>query len=331
MKTCIINKRSLQQHDSNKTASDKAGAIHSEECGTVSTDADESISLEDAMKGAFLSSEKVQRILDLLTLKKNVVLQGAPGVGKSFISKKLAYALIGSKDSNRIEMVQFHQSYTYEDFIQGFRPGDNGFDLKNGLFYQFCKRAEHEPDKPYVFIIDEINRGNLSKIFGELMLLIESDKRGPEWKIPLTYSRDISEQFFVPENVHIIGLMNTADRSLSLVDYALRRRFAFVTLEPEFESEAFARTLGAEGASEGMISKLVARMTALNERIAADVANLGPGFCIGHSFFCSPPINNLYDDAWFEQVVRFEIEPLLHEYWFDDPNTVNQLVSELLA
>lgn len=290
------------------------------------------LSVDEAMDGVFVPAEKIKQILDLLSVKKNVVLQGAPGVGKTFVSKRLAYALMGCKDPNRVEMVQFHQSYAYEDFVQGYRPGENeGFELKNGLFYQFCQRAAGDSSRPYIFIIDEINRGNLSKIFGELMMLIEADKRGPEWKVPLTYSKDLGQQFYVPENVHIIGLMNTADRSLSLVDYALRRRFAFVTLEPGFTSEQFSRFLKNAGAGEGMVSKVLSKLTSLNERIAADTANLGRGFCIGHSFFCSSPGNDIYDDAWFEQVIRFEIEPLLQEYWFDDPKTVEQLMGELLA
>jgi len=297
----------------------------------IDTGVSQIMSFDEAIKGLFLPRSKIENILDLLQEKKNIVLQGPPGVGKTYISKRLAYALLGENDKNRVELVQFHQSYSYEDFIQGYRPGDSGFDLKNGVFHQFCSKAQSQPDKPYVFIIDEINRGNLSKIFGELMMLIESDKRGPEWALPLTYCRDISEKFYVPENVHIIGLMNTADRSLSLVDYALRRRFAFIDLQPEFKSESFTRYLADGGASEGMISTVISKLGSLNEQIASDTANLGPGFMVGHSFFCTPPNNGLYDGQWFEKVVRYEIAPLLSEYWFDDPGMVENLVSELLA
>ena len=209
------------------------------------------------MKGLFLAEAQFDEMLAALKEKKNVVLQGAPGVGKTYVARRLAYALIESNDPQRIEMIQFHQSYSYEDFIQGFRPTPKGhFDLKYGIFHQFCRRAQREEaqGKPYVFIIDEINRGNLSKIFGELMMLIEPDKRGKEHAIPLAYSQDADEKFYIPENLHLIGMMNTADRSLAMVDYALRRRFRFITLRPEFSSEAFrefpGRRRGEAGAGE---------------------------------------------------------------------------------
>ncbi len=201
-----------------------------------------------AMRGLFLAESQFDEMLDTLREKKNVVLQGAPGVGKTYVARRLAYALIGSNDPQKIEMIQFHQSYCYEDFIQGYRPTPKGqFNLKHGVFHQFCRRAQRDESHsiPYVFIIDEINRGNLSKIFGELMMLIEPDKRGMEYAIPLTYSEDADERFYIPENLHLIGMMNTADRSLAMVDYALRRRFRFIMLQPEFSSEAFRRFLGA--------------------------------------------------------------------------------------
>jgi 5-methylcytosine-specific restriction protein B len=188
--------------------------------------------LAEALAELFIDEDKLEEILSLLRLKKNLILQGPPGTGKTFVSKRLAYALIGEKAPERVGMVQFHQSYSYEDFIQGYRPSGTGFRLKNGIFYEFCEKAKSDPGDDYVFIIDEINRGNLSKVFGELMLLIEADKRGPEWGIPLTYSDDVNEAFYIPENLYLIGLMNTADRSLAMVDYALRRRFAFADLEP---------------------------------------------------------------------------------------------------
>lgn len=298
---------------------------------TNAQDEQKSITLEEAMEGVFIPKDKIENILDLLKVKKNIVLQGPPGVGKTFISKRLAYALVEVKDRKRVELIQFHQSYAYEDFVQGYRPSDAGFDLKNGIFHQFCTRAAEDPDRPYVFIIDEINRGNLSKIFGELMMLIEADKRGPAWSVPLTYSKDLEETFYVPENLYVIGLMNTADRSLALVDYALRRRFAFINLEPEFESEGFAQFMQDAGVSDAMVAKIISRIAALNERISSDVANLGPGFNIGHSFFCSPAAGGVYDDLWYEQIIQYEIKPLLYEYWFDDPETADTLIKELLA
>jgi AAA domain (dynein-related subfamily)/Mrr N-terminal domain len=286
-----------------------------------------------AMNGLFLGETQFDEMLDALKEKKNVVLQGAPGVGKTFVAKRLAYALNESNDQRQVEMIQFHQSYSYEDFIQGFRPTPNGhFELKFGIFYQFCRRAQRDEaaKKPYVFIIDEINRGNLSKIFGELMMLIEPDKRGKKHAIPLAYSQNGGERFYIPENLHLIGMMNTADRSLAMVDYALRRRFRFITLRPEFSSPAFGKFLGDTGASPELANKIVSRMNALNEVIAADTKNLGPGYQIGHSYFC--PRNGMKpSEDWYRRVIESEIVPLIQEYWFDNEHKVKEQRSALLA
>jgi AAA domain (dynein-related subfamily)/EVE domain len=290
----------------------------------------EPYTLNDVLQEVFIKQDQVEGILDRLVAKKNVILQGPPGTGKTFFAKRLAHLLFGEKDASRIEMVQFHQSYSYEDFIQGYRPDGTGFTLKNGVFYNFCRKAKNDPEAPYVFIIDEINRGNLSKVFGELMMLIEHDKRGPEWGIPLTYSNELGDKFYVPENVHIIGLMNTADRSLAMVDYALRRRFAFFNIEPGFNTKSFRDHLLTQGANKDLVNTIVEKMSKLNEEIADDSVNLGTGFCIGHSFFCNFPVNKSPDDTWYEQVVRREIEPLLREYWFDDPQKADSLVKNIL-
>ena len=286
-----------------------------------------------AMTGLFLAEVQFDEMLAALKEKKNVVLQGAPGVGKTYVAKRLAYALIGSNDPQRVEMIQFHQSYSYEDFIQGFRPTPKGhFDLKYGIFHQFCRRAQRDAaqGKPYIFIIDEINRGNLSKIFGELMMLIEPDKRGKEHAIPLAYCQDADDKFYIPENLHLIGMMNTADRSLAMVDYALRRRFRFITLRPEFSSPAFRGFLTDIGVKLELATKIVARMNALNEVIAADIKNLGPGYQIGHSYFC--PQNGITpDDDWYKRVIESEIVPLIQEYWFDNEQKVKEQRSALLA
>ncbi len=286
----------------------------------------ESYDKQKAMKGLFLAEAQFDEMLAALKEMKNTVLQGAPGVGKTYVAKRLAYALIGSNDPQRIEMIQFHQSYSYEDFIQGFRPTPKGhFALKYGIFHQFCRRAQREEaqGRPYVFIIDEINRGNLSKIFGELMMLIEPDKRGKEHAIPLAYSQYADEKFHIPENLHLIGMMNTADRSLAMVDYALRRRFRFITLRPEFSSEAFQAFLSDYGAKPELVKKIIARMNALNEVIAADTRNLGPGYQIGHSYFC--PRNDIKpDDDWYRRVIEAEIMPLIQEYWFDNEQKVKE-------
>ncbi len=286
-------------------------------------------SIDDALTDLFMPRDTFERILDALERKKNVILEGPPGVGKSFVARRVAWTLIGSKDPSRVLMIQFHQSYSYEDFVQGWRPAaGGGFELRNGVFHQFCKRAEVDPKRRYVFIIDEINRGNLSRIFGELMLLVESDKRGPEWSVPLTYARTVQDQFSVPANIFLLGLMNTADRSLALVDYALRRRFGFVRLEPCFDQDSF--TAQFEGLAEAeLIGRIVARMTAVNERIREDRRNLGRGFEIGHSFFV-PAGDEDVDFGWYERVIRTEIEPLLREYWFDKQEEVDRVVSELL-
>ena len=288
-------------------------------------------SLEEAMDGLFMEDHRVRQILQNLRTKKNIILQGPPGVGKTFVSKRLAYALMEAKDSARIGMVQFHQSYSYEDFIQGYRPTGAGFQLRDGVFYRFCKKAQQDPDNDYVFIIDEINRGNLSRIFGELMMLIEHDKRGPEWAMPLTYMDETDDHFYVPVNLHMIGMMNTADRSLAMVDYALRRRFSFINLEPAFNSPKFTQYMEKQGADTTIISHIVSRLSALNTRIAADKTNLGPGFCIGHSFFCTKPMNNIFDEDWYTRIILSEIKPLILEYWFDDQDTAETIVADLLA
>jgi 5-methylcytosine-specific restriction protein B len=221
-------------------------------------------------------------------------------------------------------MIQFHQSYSYEDFIQGYRPNELGkFDLKNGIFYSFCQRAQNNPGQPYFFIIDEINRGNLGKIFGELMLLMEHDKRGPEYAIPLTYAKTPDMTFYIPANLHLVGTMNTADRSLAMVDYALRRRFSFINMEPQFEN--MYEYLVSKGASTSMAEKIRKKMTDLNDTISRD---LGKGFAIGHSYFCGTAAR--YDENWYQSIVENEIHPLLNEYWFDDETKVNTEVEKLL-
>ena len=286
-------------------------------------------SIATAMEELFISEEKFRTILSSWQTKKNIILQGPPGVGKTYIAKRLAYSLMGYKDPSRLGMVQFHQSYAYEDFIQGYRPTGEGFALKNGLFYDFCKRAKKDQETPYVFIIDEINRGNLSKIFGELMMLIESDKRGSEWSVPLTYSETSEQQFYVPQNLYLMGLMNTADRSLSMVDYALRRRFAFINLKPQFNSNKFLDFLMVKGVSEKLASLIINRMTELNDEISADDINLGSGFTIGHSFFCPEAIKP--NEHWYRSVIHNEVFPLLKEYWFDSLERASKWKDRLLA
>ncbi|MDR7870718.1 MAG: AAA family ATPase [Tissierellaceae bacterium] len=275
---------------------------------------------DDFLSEVFISEETYETIRSLLSRKKNIILQGPPGVGKTFAAKRLAYSIMGEKNESRVKMIQFHQSYSYEDFIMGYRPNGTGFELKEGPFYQFCKIASENLDEDYFFIIDEINRGNMSKVFGELMMLIESDKRGEE--IVLTYS---DEPFSVPENLYIIGMMNTADRSLAIIDYALRRRFCFINLEPAFETEAFRKHLLKQSASDELINKINKRIGSINLEIEKDV-NLGKGFRIGHSYFC----NYVDLDKWYEEIIRYEIQPLIKEYWFDEEEKATNYFEELL-
>ncbi|PHR92599.1 MAG: hypothetical protein COA69_07115 [Robiginitomaculum sp.] len=289
----------------------------------------ENYDIEDALKDLFLNRDTLEEYLEIWHSKTNMILQGAPGVGKSFTAQRLAYALLGAKDPKKIQMVQFHQSYSYEDFVQGYRPnGAQGFVLENGIFYTFCETARDDPQGKYVLIIDEINRGNLSKIFGELMLLIEPDKRDPSWATRLTYAGSGTPHFYVPPNLYILGMMNTADRSLSLVDYALRRRFAFANLKPLFHSPKFKAHLSGKGVADEVIQRISMRMGVLNQDIAGDRNNLGPGFQIGHSFFT--PTSTVHNsEVWYERVIKTEIAPLLQEYWFDDPDKVEQHLSQL--
>jgi MoxR-like ATPase len=287
--------------------------------------------VEQATEELFMEEDAFRRALAIWRQKKNLILQGAPGVGKSFVARRLAYALMGYRDPSRVRTVQFHQSYSYEDFVQGYRLSAEGLTLQQGVFLEFCDKALADPNEIYVFTIDEINRGNLSKILGELMLLIEPDKRSPEWATKLAYAPAAEERFYVPPNVYLLGMMNTADRSLSFVDYALRRRFAFVTLKPEYASTKFREYMLSKGISSDLFDRIVERMSALNTDIAADQTNLGPGFCIGHSFFSTSAADELFDDEWYQRVIQTEIVPLLEEYWFDNPSRANEWRDRLIA
>lgn len=278
---------------------------------------------EDFLREVFMTEEAYEDIKAILTRKKNIILAGAPGVGKTFAAKRLAYSLMGEKDGTRIASVQFHQSYSYEDFIMGFRPTETGFMLKTGAFYDLCERARADQDHDYFFLIDEINRGNLSKIFGELLVLLEADKRGPEHAVRLLY-RD--EAFYVPKNLFVIGLMNTADRSLALMDYALRRRFAFIDMAPAFDSAQFRAYQASLGSAR--FDAVIDAVRALNAKIAED-ENLGEGFSIGHSYFCG--IEPGKADAELPGILKYEILPLLAEYWFDEKDTCREQADKLKA
>lgn len=267
------------------------------------------------LKDVYMDDARYEQLRAILMHKKNVILQGAPGVGKTFCARRLAWSIMEEKDDSRIEFVQFHQNYSYEDFVMGYRPEGDTFELKYGIFYRFCQKAANQPDRPFFFIIDEINRGNMSKIFGELLMLIEADYRGT--KATLAYN---GLQFSVPENLYIIGMMNTADRSLAMIDYALRRRFSFFDMEPGFDTKGFSEY--REGLGSETIDELVGKVKDLNAEIARD-KSLGRGFCIGHSYFCGRKATDDADE-WGKQVVDFDILPMLREYWFDDEAKVTR-------
>lgn len=284
---------------------------------TTSENSNEPYSEEKFLDDVYISKNDYNTLKYLLKTKKNIILQGAPGTGKTFAAKKLAYSIIRSKNDERVKLIQFHQSYSYEDFIMGYRPTENCFKLETGVFYDFCEKAKNDPNNDYFFIIDEINRGNLSRIFGELFMLIESDKRGEAYKVNLVY--DKNKEFFVPQNVYIIGLMNTADRSLAFLDYALRRRFAFFDMTPGFDNDNFKEYL--EDFKNENFNKLIDNIKKLNEEIKND-ESLGIGFQIGHSFFCNLDKDKINESL--KRIVTYEILPLLKEYWFDETDKIKK-------
>ncbi len=280
----------------------------------VSTDAAiDAYTKSDFLDEVYMTEKRYENLVAVLRNKKNIILQGAPGVGKTFAARRLAWSMMGEKDDNRIEFVQFHQNYSYEDFMMGYKPVEDGFELKYGIFYRFCQKAANQPDKEFFFIIDEINRGNMSKIFGELLMLIEKDYRGT--KATLAYN---GLSFSVPRNLYIIGMMNTADRSLAMIDYALRRRFSFFEVEPGFDSEGFIHY--QNGLNNETLNELISKVKDLNHEIALD-KSLGKGFCIGHSYFCG---RDICTDEWMHSIVDYDILPMLSEYWFDDPNKLQR-------
>jgi len=279
----------------------------------VAEDSIDTYTKDDFLNEVYMTEKRYERLVAVLRNKKNIILQGAPGVGKTFAARRLAWSMMGEKDDSRIEFVQFHQNYSYEDFMMGYKPSENGFELKYGIFYRFCQKAANQPDQEFFFIIDEINRGNMSKIFGELLMLIEKDYRGT--KATLAYN---GLSFSVPKNLYIIGMMNTADRSLAMIDYALRRRFSFFEVEPGFDSEGF--THYQNSLNNETLNELISKVKDLNREISLD-KSLGKGFCIGHSYFCG---RDVCTEEWLHSVVDYDILPMLSEYWFDDANKLQR-------
>lgn len=283
--------------------------------------------MKDALADLFMDQSEVERLLRLIRRKKNLVLQGPPGVGKTFFARRLAYLIMGESASTRVSLVQFHQAYTYEHLVAGFTPdGHGGFVLKHGPLFLLAAAAQGDPDNDYVLLVDEINRGNLSKILGEAMMLLESDKRDPSWGLRLSYGSD--QTFYLPKNLYVIGTMNTADRSLAMVDYALRRRFAFATLEPGLEHERFAAHLSELPPS--LLTDLRRRVAAVNKLILDDPM-LGRGFLLGHSPFCGGPPAGEEPERWLRDVCEYELLPLLEEYWFDAPERLDTARRALLG
>lgn len=269
----------------------------------------------------FVPRADLDRALDEWLEKKNLILQGPPGVGKTFVGDRFARALVGARGADRITRVQFHASYSYEEFVRGFRPTSAGvFELVDGPFLDACKAANASPNARHVLLIDEINRANVTKVFGELLSLIERDKRSARFELRLAHARAPSERFFVPPNLFLLGLMNTADRNLALVDFALRRRFAFMEIPPVFDAR-FVEHLAARGVHRGVAEEIGRSMTELNARVVAD-ATLGRGYAIGHSYF-EPPRDSLGGDeaksrAWLERLAKLNLAPLFEEYWVED-------------
>ena len=274
----------------------------------------------------YVTADELATMKRLLEHKRNLILQGAPGTGKTFCAKRLAWVMMGERDKSRIEFVQFHQNTTYDDLMVGYRPADGGgYEPVEGTFLRFCDRAAKDPDHKWFFIIDEINRANISKVFGEMLMLIEKDHRGESVRLPV-----LQRAASVPDNVYIIGMMNTADRGLALIDYALRRRFAFFEMKPAFTNDEFQKDLAAAG--NDRLVELARRVEALNAAIASDPA-FGSGFCIGHSYFClKPPVgyDTVSDDA-VRDVIEYELAPLLREYWFDDTARADAEIRKLEA
>ena len=277
---------------------------------------------DDYLNEVFQTEEEYENLKNLLLNKKNIILQGCPGVGKSYSAKRLAYSIMGKKDESRIAFIQFHQNYSYEDFIMGYKPCEDGFILSKGVFYEFCKKAEADKDRPYFFIIDEINRGNLSKIFGELLLCIENNYRG--FNVTLAYE-DKNQLFNVPKNLYIIGMMNTADRSLAMMDYALRRRFSFYKMTPAFTKKGFQDY--QKNLNNEEFNDVIGTIKQLNAEIEQD-DSLGAGFCIGHSYF-SNITKETCSTKCLNSIIKYDILPTLEEYWFDDKARYNSWENKL--
>jgi 5-methylcytosine-specific restriction protein B len=313
------------------TAADKApdSATVAEPAPTYASPPPSAYDEKTALGELFMSKEELAAALAGLRRRRALLLQGPPGTGKTFLARRLAWLLLGAQDDGRIELVQFHPSYGYEDFVLGFRPGPNGqFGLVPGVLPLLCQRAALDPERPYFLLIDELNRGNVARIFGELLVLLEPSQRGPAHALRLPYAPPEEPLFFVPENLYVIGTLNLADRSLAPLDYALRRRFAFVTMQPQFGG-ALQELLHAARVPGPLAAHVAERMAELNQAIADD-PDLGPDFAVGHSYFCAPPAAPAEATAWLRLIFEQEIGPLLADYWREQPATAAAHLRRLL-
>lgn len=323
-------KKSAAVHAPEETAPAADTSIAHEPVAPYSLPSAQPYNRAQARQELFVSDELLDAALAALHRRRNLILQGPPGTGKTFLARRLAWLELGATDASRVELIQFHPSYSYEDFVQGFRPDAQGtFRLQDGVLPAFCERAAADPDRPYFLLIDELNRGNLSRIFGELLLLLEADKRGPAHAVRLPYAPADAPRFYMPGNVFVVGTMNLADRSLAPLDYALRRRFAFVELTPEFGAP-LQEFLAAQQVPAHVIQRLVDRLTNLN-LVIADDPELGPDFRIGHSYFCQPPTDPAAADSWLSLIFKQEIAPLLDDYWLDQPAKATAQKKRLLG
>lgn len=285
--------------------------------------------LEDLIKeGCFVEEEQLSKIISSLNRKKSIILQGPPGTGKTWLAKRLANIIVGYKNSNNIKAIQFHPNMSYEDFIRGYRPsGDGRLALIDGPFLEMINKARNDSQSNYVMVIEEINRGNPAQILGEMLTLLEVDKRTPTEALELTYRREHENGIFIPNNLYVIGTMNLADRSLAMVDFALRRRFAFFYLAPNFDEKWLNYMIDKTKLSRKSLEKIRHVMNNLNQYIAKEEM-LGNAFTIGHSYLtCDSVIPDAM--SWYKDIIGSEIKPLLEEYWFDDSNKLDTALKKL--